>query len=128
MTVYELARELGNALLETEEGKRRNDARYVFDGDKAAQVQLFAYSNYKAAVQERYNNDQISDEELEAEQAKLNEMMEELKKNDIIMDMLNAETAFSAVVDQTMSILNSTLTGQSEGGCGGCCSTCGGCH
>lgn len=128
MTVYELARELGNKMLESDEGRRMADARYVFDGNKEAQSQLFNYSNFKAALQEKYNNGTINDEELANESVKLGEMMEEVKKNPIIMDMLDAETEFSVMVNQVMSILNATITGQSEEGCGGNCSGCSGCH
>ncbi len=103
------------------------DARYIFDGDKEAQSQLFNYSNYKAAIQEKYNNGTINEEELANESVKLGEMMEELKKNPVIMDMLDAETEFSMMVNQVMNILNATISGN-EGGCSGSCSSCSGCH
>ncbi len=128
MTVYELARELGNKMLESDEGKRMADARYVFDGDRQAQSQLFNYTNYKSAIQEKYNNGTLNEEELANESVKLGEMMEELKKNPVIMDMLDAETEFSVMVNQVMSILNTTITGNEGGGCSGSCSGCSGCH
>jgi cell fate (sporulation/competence/biofilm development) regulator YlbF (YheA/YmcA/DUF963 family) len=128
MTVYELARELGNKMLESDEGKRMADARYIFDGNKEAQAQLFNYSNYKAALQEKYNNGTLNEEELANESVKLGEMMEELKKNPIITDMLDAETEFSVMVNQVMSILNATITGNEGNGCSGSCASCGGCH
>ncbi len=128
MTVYELARELGNKMLQSDEGKAVADARYVFDGDKEAQSKLFNYSNYKASVQQKYNSGLINDEELAAESVKLGEMMEELKQNPVITDMLDAETKFSMMVNEVMSILNATVTGSAEGGCSGNCASCGGCH
>lgn len=128
MTVYELARELGNKMLESDEGKKMADARYIFDGNKEAQSQLFNYSNYKNALQEKYNNGTINEDELAKESVKLGEMLEEVKKNPIIMDMLDAETEFSVMVNQVMSILNATITGQSEESCSGNCSGCSGCH
>lgn len=128
MTVYELARELGNKMLESDEGKKMADARYIFDGNKEAQSQLFNYSNYKNALQEKYNNGIINEDELAKESVKLGEMLEEVKKNPIIMDMLDAETEFSVMVNQVMSILNATITGQSEESCSGNCSGCSGCH
>lgn len=128
MTVYELARELGNKMLESNEGKKMADARYIFDGNKEAQSQLFNYSNYKNALQEKYNNGTINEDELAKESVKLGEMLEEVKKNPIIMDMLDAETEFSVMVNQVMSILNATITGQSEESCSGNCSGCSGCH
>ena len=128
MTVYELARELGNKMLESDEGKKMADARYIFDGNKEAQSQLFNYSNYKNALQEKYNNGTINEDELAKESVRLGEMLEEVKKNPIIMDMLDAETEFSVMVNQVMSILNATITGQSEESCSGNCSGCSGCH
>ena len=131
MTIYELARELGSKLLESEEGKRMADARYVFDGDPQAQQLLFNYSDYSNAVKQKYAEGVLSDEDLEKEKIKLADMMEELKANEIIMDMLDAETGFNMLLEQVMSIINSTVSG-AEDGCGscssGCCSGCSGCH
>lgn len=39
-TVFDKARDLATALLESEAGKKVNDARYIFDGDEEAQKQL----------------------------------------------------------------------------------------
>lgn len=131
MTVYELARELGSKLLESEEGKRMADARYVFDGNPEAQQLLFNYSDYSNAVKQKYADGILNDEDLEREKLKLAEMMEELKANSIIMDMLDAETQFSMLVNQVMTIINSTVSGD-EGGCSSCssggCAGCSGCH
>ena len=40
-TVFDKARDLATALLESEAGKKVNDARYIFDGDEEAQKQVF---------------------------------------------------------------------------------------
>lgn len=39
-TVFDKARDLATALLESEAGKKVNDARFIFDGNEEAQKQL----------------------------------------------------------------------------------------
>ena len=90
-TVFDKARDLATALLESEAGKKVNDARFKV----------------------------------------LDQMGAELNKNQVVADMVRAEDEFNKFVGQVMNVFNATLSGDSEnsnGGCTGSCSTCGGCH
>ena len=129
-TVFDKARELAEMLLESEQGKKMNDARYIFDNNEEAKTQLLNYTNYKQAVQMRIDNGDLSQDEMEKESQKLSAMIKEMQANPVINDMVAAESDFNMFVNHVMSVFQATLQGDVEagGGCSGSCSTCGGCH
>lgn len=128
-TVFEMARDLATALLESEAGKKVNDARYIFDCNEDAQKQLFEYSNFRTTLETGIQNGSLNEEEIDAQVKILDQMGAELNKNEIVADMVKAEDEFNKFVTQVMNVFNATLSGDSNGGgCSGSCSTCGGCH
>lgn len=129
-TVFEKARELAQMLLESEQGKKMYDARFIFENNEEAKAQLLNYTNYKQAVQMRIDNGNLSQEEIDKESEKLSSMIKEMQANPVINDMVAAESDFNMFVNHVMSIFQATLQGDTEesSGCSGSCSTCGGCH
>lgn len=130
-SIYEQARELAFAVLSTDEGKKVAETRYIFDNDEKSRQQLLDYNTYREAVNMRVQEGSISQDDLKAEGSKLTEMIQELKKNTIINDMIQAESEFNQVINRVVSIFQSTITGEcedEEGGCTGSCSSCSGCH
>lgn len=125
--IFQAARDLANMLLETKEGMAYNDAKYVFDGDEQAQAMLRDYSLFRNAVQQRINNNEITEEELEEENTKLKAKIEELTNNEVINNMFVAEQNFNQLVNTAMNIIQATIQGD-EGGCNGNCGGCCGCH
>lgn len=128
MTVYEKSRELGEMLLQTEEGKRMYDAKFVLDGDDEAKQLLFEYNQYRQTVQNQINEGLLSEEDFEKVKQKNSELFEGLRKNSVLKEMLEAESEFNNIVNRAMDILKSTIMGEQEVGCSGSCSSCGGCH
>lgn len=128
-TVYDMARELAKALLESKEGMAVNDARFVFDGNEEAQKLLFGYTDARSRLQNAIENGQIEDADIEGEAKKLEDMAKELQDNEIITDMMNAEQNFQQFINSVMNVFNATLSGdENKGGCTGSCSSCSGCH
>ncbi len=127
MSVYEKARELGEMILETKEGKRYYDAKYVYDGDEDAQKALIEYSQAKSILQNKVHEGNISEEEFKEEFKKLNEISEKARQNPVVNELMNSESDFNKLVNSIFDILKVTVT-KSEGGCSGSCSSCGGCH
>lgn len=127
--IFEKARELANMILETPEGMAYNDAKYVFDGDENAQASLKNYSMFRNAVAQRVNNNEITQEELEAENEKLKTMINELTSNPVINDMFMAEQRLNQLVNNVMNVFNATIQGdECDCGCNGSCGSCSGCH
>lgn len=128
MNIFEKARELGNLILETKEGKKLNDKRYIFDANEDAKRKLFEYSRYRDSIQIKINNGELSGEELKSEQENLKKKASEVMEDPIIREMFAAEEELSAIVNQVINILTATVEGNADGGCSGNCSVCSGCH
>lgn len=130
--IYDMARELAYAVLSSDEGKKVAETRYIFDNNEEARQQLLSYNTYREAVNMRVQEGSISEEEMKAEGSRLSQMIEELKKNDIIYDMVKAEGELNALINRVMTIFQSTISGECESdedcGCTGSCSSCSGCH
>ena len=62
----------------------------------------------------------------EAAQA-LREAEDAMQENEFVAEMLDAQKAFSALVNEVNTILQAAISGNSGGGCSGSCATCGGC-
>ena len=50
-----------------------------------------------------------------------------MQENEFVAEMLDAQKAFSALVNEVNTILQAAISGNSGGGCSGSCATCGGC-
>lgn len=129
--LFEQARKLAENLLDTPEGKKYQEAKYIFEGDDDSINTLQEYAKMRQDFQIRMQKGE-SGEAFENARQELNEMVEKVKSNEIITNLFQAEETFNAMVSNVMDIFNATLIGESEeeqgccgsGGCGGCT----GCH
>ena len=129
--LFEQARELANALLETKEGKKYQEAKYIFEGDSESIEMLQEYAKKTQDFQMRMQRGEAGPE-FENAREELNKFVMQMKENTIITELFKAEGEFNQMVSSVMDIFNATLMGESEqqgggccgGGCGGCC----GCH
>lgn len=131
-TVFDKARELAEMLLESDQGKKMQDARFVFENNEEAKTELLNYTNYRQAVKERIDSGELSQEEIQAESEKISNMIKKMQTNPIINDMVAAESDFNMFVNNVMSVFQATLQGDDgcgdDCGCTGSCGSCGGCH
>ena len=130
MTVYEKARELGEMILETKEGKRLYDAKFIYGGDDDAKKVLTEYMMYRNILRSKAGDGSISEEELKSEIQKLNVLGEKAKENAVVKELMDAEDKFNTLVNSVLNILKETVLKDEEEseGCTGICSSCGGCH
>nr|WP_317359151.1 YlbF family regulator [uncultured Tyzzerella sp.] len=128
--LFEQARELAKALLETNEGKKYQEAKYIFEGDDDAIAMLQEYAKKTQDFQMKMQKGE-SGESFEQAREDLNNLVMEMKENNVITELFKAEGDFNQMVGSVMDIFNATLTGESEeqgGCCGGGCGGCTGCH
>lgn len=134
MDVIELTRELGKAIQADERFIRYNKARLANDNDTDLQNSIGQF-NIKRMELEKAVGDENKDQE------KVKVLNEELRKlyGDIMSSAAMVEYNTSkALLDQMMNEVNTILTKTLDGedpatcdtdaGCTGSCSTCGGCH
>ncbi len=127
--IFDSARKLAEAMLETDEGKALYDARYIFEGDEEAQKMFADYAQYRNIVQMKANNDDITEEELANENKIISQRIKELQQNKTIRELFIAEQNFNNITEHVMNVFYSTIRGDDGiSGCTGSCSTCGGCH
>ena len=126
-TVYELARELANRILESDYAKAVNETRYIFDGNEQAQKLLFDYSDAKKKYE--LEKDSLTEEGQKERLDKISDMAQNLRENSVVADMMRAENRYRMFVSSVMDVFNASLSGQEqEGGGTGKCSTCAGYH
>lgn len=133
INLFEQARNLAESLLNTPEGKKYQEAKYIFEGDDIAMNKLQEYTKMREnlKMQTRRNENK---EELDALKQELNTMLADIKSDEVITNLFNSEEQFNKIVTSVMDIFNATLTGNSDedagGGCcgSGGCGGCSGCH
>lgn len=127
--IFEKARELGEAIIESEEYKQLKKAELEQEQDEEALNLLKEYSQVRSELAAEIQKGDVSEERIATIREELETAYEKMTTNDRITAYINAQRTFQAVIDQMNNILSFHITGQMPGGCSGSCSTCGGgCH
>lgn len=129
---FERTREYGKLLLESEKGKILEKAREEFFGNEEAVRSMEEFKAYQTNINESILQNVLTKEEKEIATRNVKELAEELKKNNLIGGLLQAENDFNEFINSQMDVLKATITGKVEeeksdmrackGGCKGCCS------
>lgn len=128
MSVYDKARELGEMMLETKEGKRLYDARFAYRENNEAKKVFTEYMQFRNMLDSKIHSGAVSENEIKTEIEKLNAALEKAKENPTVKELLEAENDFNALVNSVLNVLKETVLKDDENGCSGRCSSCGGCH
>ncbi len=129
MEIFDKARELGEAIVTSNEYKTLKLAEAKQDQDEEAMKLLQEYSALRKTLGEEISKGDVGKERMEEIRAQVEEAYEKVTTNDTIVEYLNAQSAFQAIIDQMNAIISYHITGQLPGGCSGSCATCGGgCH
>ena len=134
MSVYELARQLGEELLKSEKAEALDEARTAFFADEKAQKLFNEFNRLKKELQDTMSAADTTKEKIEQAKAALMEKQTEIKNYPVASRLINCENDFNRYVNSVFNIIASTVTGRDphEGHdddcCGGSCGSCGGCH
>ncbi len=126
MTVIEKARELGEAILNSEQMKAYKEAEAVQKADEASQQAMSEFNLNRLNLARDMQNGKISREDAVAKNNEAYEAL--LKKAPLIGDYVEKKKEFDGLVNQVNQIINFYITGSTGGGCSGSCSTCSGCN
>ena len=124
--IFEKARELGEAIIESEEYKELKKAELEQENDEEAMALLKEYSELRTSLAQEIQKGDISEEEMASIRERLEEAYEKVTTNDHITAYINAQRTFQAIIDQMNNIISFHITGKMPGGCSGNCSSCGG--
>lgn len=135
MSIYDLARQLGEELLKTKEIERVMDAKKIYEADEKAVSLIEDYNLFQQKYQQRMQSPDLTKEEYETMTNEIREKSDAVKANAACSELIDAEQAFNDLLNQVFTIVTSTIAGDDPaGGCGeegcdsGCCSSCSGCH
>ena len=126
--IFEKARELGEAIIESKEYKELKAAELAQENDEEAMALLKEYSEVRSRLAEEIQKGDVSEERIAEIREELEEAYQKMTTNDLITAYINAQRTFQAVIDQMNNILSFHITGQIPGGCSGNCSSCNECH
>ncbi len=127
-TIFEKARELGEAIIESNEYKELKKAELEQENDKEALELLKKYSELRQTLAKEIQDNSVSEERMTEIRNELEEAYSALTTNDHITAYINAQRTFQAVIDQMNNILSFHITGKLNNGCSGDCSSCSSCH
>lgn len=132
-TVFVKTRELGEALLESDEYKTMKDAEDKAMQNRQAAQTMGEYLEKKRQVEAMLVGEQPDTLSLKRLSDEMDQLQEKLQNIDDIVALTKARQGFSALIDQVNQVLRFIVTGEmgeeEEGGCSGSCSSCGGgCH
>ena len=130
MTVYELARQLGEELLKTEKALELDEARAAFFADETAKELFNEFNALKKELQDAMSAENTSKEKIEEARKALVEKQAEIKSHDVANNLIKCENEFNRFVNSVFNIIASTVTGQDphSDSCSGSCESCGECH
>lgn len=128
MEIFDKARELGEAIVNSDEYKALKLAEAKQEQDDEAMKLLQEYSAVRRELGDEINKGDVGEERMNEIREAVEAAYEKVTSNDIIADYINAQRTFQAILDQMNTIISYHVTGQMPGGCSGSCSSCSGCH
>jgi cell fate (sporulation/competence/biofilm development) regulator YlbF (YheA/YmcA/DUF963 family) len=126
--ILQKAKELGIMIAESGEFEMLKIAEERQLADPEAQKLMMEYANKRDELNRKASSPEISKEEFEEIRKQMQEEFEKLCVNENIKAYLDANSAFSNLINQVNSIIGYFVKGGEESGCSGNCSSCGGCH
>ena len=126
--ILEKATELGIMIAESGEFEKLKIAEERQLADPEAQKLMMEYVNARDALSKKASSPDTTKEEFESIRKDMQAEFEKICKNENIKAYLDANEAFSNMINQVNSIIGYFVKGGDEGGCSGNCSSCGGCH
>lgn len=122
------ARELGEAIVASDEFKALKEAEEAQENDAEAMALLKRYNDERKALAEEITAGNVTDERMTEIRKMLEERYEQVMSNPVIAAYSEAQQTFESIASQMNAILTYYITGQISAGCSGSCASCsGGC-
>ena len=118
------AQELAEMIKTSKEYLLAKETEEIQANDEKAQQMIMAQNEKRRDIAVKIQCGQMSDEETDELRKEINDAFEELMAYDVIKNYVEAQKNFEILNQQIMSI----ISGAVNGGCGGSCSSCSGCH
>ena len=132
--VFAKTRELGEALMKSEEYAAMKQAEDIAMANSEAAELMARYLEHKSQLEELMHGDVPNPEAMAQHGQAMEELQRQLQENEDIVRLTQTREAFNSLISQVNQVLRFIITGQmdedspEEGGCSGSCATCRGCH
>ena len=128
--VFAKTRELGEALLRSEEYKAVKDAENkAMSNPEAAQI-VGRFIELRADMEKAMSEGEKDWVKIGSLSSEIDSCREKMNGIEVLNELDSAREAFSELINQINSVLRFIVTGDmtpGEGACGGSCATCSGC-
>lgn len=126
--ILQKAKELGIMIAESEIYMTLKDAEANQLADPEAQKLMMNYAMKRDALNKKASNPDITKEDFEKIKSEAQNEFDKICENNNIKAYLDANRAFSSLINQVNSIIGYFVKGEDQSGCSGSCSSCGKCH
>ena len=128
--VFEKTRELGDALMASEEYLAMKAAEDAAMADADAAAMMGNYLEHKQQIQEILESGNPDADELARHKDAMDEIQRQFQEIPAIAKMNEAREGFDTLISQVNQVLRFIITGEmgDPEGCGGSCASCPGCH
>ena len=128
-TIMETAQKLGQLIGESDEKKRAVEAADALRNNEEATKIMEEYNTLRHNEMAKFQEKEPSKEDFEAFQTLMQNEFKRLAENSLIAEYIDANKAYESLVKRVNGVLAYYINGEEEeSGCGGNCSSCGGCH
>ena len=127
--IFQKTRELGEALLESEiYTKMKAAEEKAMKNEEAARL-MSEMLERRSSIQEMMQQTNPDPAALKRLSDEMDDIQEQLQMMDDIVELTQARSEFTGLINQVNQVLQFIVTGRmEEESCGGDCSSCGGCH
>ena len=131
--VFEKTRELGDALMQSEEYIAMKAAEETAMANAEAAELMSRYLEHKSRLEEALHSGSPDPEEIAMHGDAMENLQSQFQAIPDIIAMNQAREGFDSLINQVNQVLRFIITGEmddpkAEGGCTGSCATCPGCH
>ncbi len=127
--IMEAAQKLGKLIGDSAEKQKAVESADALRNNEEASKIMEDYNNLRHSEMAKFREKEPTKEEFEAFQNLMQQEFIRLAKNPLIAEYLEANKAYESMIKRVNGVLAYYINGEEEdGGCGGNCSSCGGCH
>ena len=134
MDVIEQVRNLGKAIQQDERFIRYAKARLANDSDAELQASIGQFNIIRMELDREMGSDEKNDDKVKELNEKLREVYSNIMSSPAMVEYNTAKAELDTMVNEINVIISKCLDGEdpetcdTNSGCTGSCSTCGGCH
>ena len=134
MDVIKIARELGKAIQQDERFIRYAKARLANDNDADLQAAIGNFNIKRMELEKAAGEENKDEEKIKTLNEELRNVYGEIMASEAMVEYNTAKALLDQMMNEVNTILTKSLDGEdpatceTDAGCTGSCSTCGGCH